>query len=497
MSRLVSLVTDAFHTPESTAYRWTQGVVWAAIALSILLIGLELWMGGRSEVAWVSAVDQYVLVFFVIEITLRVATFRPPMVDFMGHRGVVRWRDHLWGRVRYLLQPLNLIDLLATLALVPALRGLRALRLLRLLRSRTLFRYSNPFEGLVAAFSQNGVLYAFAFTLLAAGVGLGGLSIWLVEQDTIENPADGIWWALVTITTVGYGDITPATRVGQVLAGVLMVFGMFMLALFAGIVGTTMLSAVLSIREETFRMSSYVNHLIICGYTDGAQLLLDAVEADLGTHDVVIFAEGERPPTLPPRFLWVSGDPTKDSELAKARMGYAGAVIVVGSRDVSPQQADASTILTIFTIRSYLRRHKATPERARSLYVVAEILDAENVEHAKAAGSDEVIETTRLGFSLLAHAVSQPGTASAMSRVASPEANSLWVLPAPPSLPLPMSFADVVSTCKSELDILVIGYRASADDLEEVNPPARHTVPAGVELLYLARSPLQVSRSRP
>ena len=112
---------------------------------------------------------------------------------------------------------------------------------------------------------------------------------------------------------------------------------------------------------------------------------------------------------VPHQFTWVSGDPTKESELDKVRLDHASAAIIVGSRDMIPQQADAITILTAFTIRRYLRQKDSHGHRVRPLYIVAEVLDAENVDHARTAGADEVIETNRLGFSLLAHAIVMPG----------------------------------------------------------------------------------------
>ena len=109
-------------------------------------------------------------------------------------------------------------------------------------------------------------------------------------------------------------------------------------------------------------------------------------------------------------------------------MLYARAVVLVGSRSELPPQADASTILMAFTIRRYLKRHASQVQnRARPLYVVAEILDAENEEHARTAGADEVIQTTRMGYSLLAHAVEVPGTATLVGELADVSGNSVYV----------------------------------------------------------------------
>ena len=67
----------------------------------------------------------------------------------------------------------------------------------------------------------------------------------------------------------------------------------------------------------------------------------------------------------------------------------ASAVVIIGSRALLPQQADANTILTAFTVRRYLSQQTGHQERKRALYVIAEVLDEENVEHARTAGVDE------------------------------------------------------------------------------------------------------------
>jgi len=162
---------------------------------------------GELEMQWafqLRVLDRVVLVVFIVELILRVLSFRPRAVAFFERSPQARLRAQLTGRLMYLLQPLNLVDLLTVLALVPALRGLRALRLLRLLRSERLFRYSQPFLGVQRAIRDNMLLYVAALGWLMMMSCIGGLSIWLVEGDTnegIHSIFDGLWWALVTITT--------------------------------------------------------------------------------------------------------------------------------------------------------------------------------------------------------------------------------------------------------------------------------------------------------
>lgn len=500
--RMRRAVHAAFHRPGTAAYRWTQGTVWTLIGVSVALFGVELLLVERPgwSAGWGGAVrrviataDVVILWLFAAEIVLRVASFRPPAVDFFHHTRAGHIATHLTGRLRYCLRPLMLVDILTVAALVPELRGLRAVRLLRLLRTPRMFRYSQPFQGLARAFAENGLLFAFAFSLLGTAVLLGGTSLYLVERTAnpaLQSLADGLWWALVTITTVGFGDISPVTTVGRAVGAVMMVTGMFSLALFAGIVGHTLLHAVLGIREEQFRMSNYIDHVIVCGYDAGARLLLDVVlnEIDPDEHPLVIFAEGDRPADLPAQVLWVSGDPTKESELGKLRLSHAAAVVLAGSRTVTPQQADARTILTAFTLRSYLARHEVENRRRRPLYVVAEILDSENVAHARTAGADEVIETNRLGYSLVAHAIAIPGTGSIVSRVAATGAQSIWVGQSPGDGERPDRFGDLARSLKADHGVLLLGLR-SPDGTDRINPPDDAPVAPGDALIYLAEKP--------
>ena len=204
---------------------------------------------------WVA--DRVLLAAFTVEYALRILSYKPPAFEVFHAGRFVRLRAHVSSRLRFAMRPMIMIDLLAVLAFFPELRGLRALRLLRVLRSLKLFRYANPFASIFHAFEENSLLFMFCFTVMTAETMIGGISIFLLERadnGAINSVLDGVWWALVTITTVGFGDITPVTTLGRIIGGALMVAGMFTLALFAGSVGSSLLNAMLSIRKEQFRM---------------------------------------------------------------------------------------------------------------------------------------------------------------------------------------------------------------------------------------------------
>ncbi|MCO4771839.1 MAG: ion transporter [Deltaproteobacteria bacterium] len=486
-------VRDAFHAPKTRVYSVVQGLIWALIGFSILWIVVDALLPSDHGFRPVlQVVDSIILVIFGAEWILRVGSYRPPSTQVFRLPPLSRLRVIGWSRVRFALRPMQLIDLAAVLAVFPGLRGLRALRLLRLLRTAPAFRYANPFTALISAAESNGLLFTFAFSVLGVETILGGITLWLVEGPANPdlNIGDGLWWALVTITTVGYGDISPATGLGRVVGGFLMVGGMFTLAFFAGIIGQSLVTALLKIREEQFRMSEYANHIVVCGWDATTHLLLDAIriELDLDETRVVLFDTHDRPANLPPDFLWVQGDPTKQSELDKVRMTAASAVIVTGERTARPQESDAKTILTVFTIRSYLDHHAdAVKHRREQLYIVAEILDRENVDHARTAGANEVVETRRLGSSMLAHATRFHGAADVMSKVLLAGAHNIYIGRLPENVDI---YHDVLRNIgPNNPGVLCMGLRL-ADGEDLINPPKKTPVPAGASLIYLAESPV-------
>ena len=480
-----------FHDSESRGYRFFSIFVWIMILLSLLVSIVEFSLGSDHSLKGVLLVfDRIVLWFFTVELLFRVVTYEPPALSFFKQSGWRHSATQLSGRLIYCLTPLMIIDFLTVVSLFPALRGLRALRILRLFRTTRVFSYSRPFRGWVRALNDHYLLFAISFSILGSWTLMGGVSIYLIEGDfnsKINSISDGLWWAIVTLTTVGYGDMSPVTTLGRIVGGILMVAGMFILALFAGVVGRTLLQTFLSVSQEQFRMTHRLGHIVVCGYEPGARMLLDSIEEEFGNQeqDVVIFADGERHTGISPFFSWLSGDPTKESELAKVRLPYASAVVLVGSRKVQPQHADATTILTAFTIRSYMGKQLLVKKRKKPLYLVAEILDAENVGHAMAAGVDEVIETTRLGFSLLAHAITMPGTAEVVSRVAGFGANSLYVGRVPETLEMPMSFGALANRIKADFGALLMGV-CGPNGVYQINPEEDVVITGEQQLVYLS-----------
>ena len=157
---------------------------------------------------------------------------------------VPRFAHPFKGRIRFILSPMALVDLVAILpSLIPGgtldLRFVRAIRLLRLSRVLKIARYSQSLQTLrnvLRAKREELGVTAFAGLLLLACAACG---MYFAEHDAQPKTFSSIpataWWGVVTLTTVGYGDMYPVTPLGKALASVIAVLGIGLFALPAGI----------------------------------------------------------------------------------------------------------------------------------------------------------------------------------------------------------------------------------------------------------------------
>jgi voltage-gated potassium channel len=156
-----------------------------------------------------------------------------------------RYRNPAIGRLRYAVTPMAVIDLLAiapTLLQIFLGLDLRLLRLLRLLRVLKLTRYSASLDLLVAVFKEEARAFGAVLAILAVTLVLVAGVMQVVEHEAqpqaFGSIPDAMWWTIVTLTTLGYGDVVPHTTLGKVIGGFVAVIGVGILALLAGLLSS-------------------------------------------------------------------------------------------------------------------------------------------------------------------------------------------------------------------------------------------------------------------
>ena len=207
----------------STAY---DLFMMAAIIVSLVPLGF------KTETAPLRVMDKACVVIFVIDYLLRWLT-----ADFkFDQKSAVSF-------FRYPVSFMAVIDLLSILPSVTVLnkgfkvlRVLRMLRALRVLRVMKFARYSKSVRIIVNVFKKSKEPLLAVGTLATVYVIVSALIIINVEPDSFRNFFDALYWATVSLTTMGYGDIYPVTTIGRLVTMISSVFGIAIVALPAGII---------------------------------------------------------------------------------------------------------------------------------------------------------------------------------------------------------------------------------------------------------------------
>ena len=176
------------------------------------------------------------------------------------------------ARIRYMLSPIALVDLVAILPFYLSLyltMDLRFLRVLRLLRLFKLTRYSPALGALLDVVQKeaDALLAAIVVLLMMLVISAGG--IYFLENElqpeTFGSMPDSMWWAIVTLTTVGYGDVIPVTTLGKLFAGLIGLIGIGMIALPAAILASGFAE---NIRERKQKYNQYAMTFLKDGVLD-------------------------------------------------------------------------------------------------------------------------------------------------------------------------------------------------------------------------------------
>ena len=185
---------------------------------------------------WMLAIEWVCVAVFIADYICRWVT-----ADLVLKKGGVSF-------LLYPLTPMAIIDLLSILpvfvALNPAFRTLRVLRLLRALRAFRLVRYSKGANAIAAAFNRQKSALGVVVALAIGYVFVSALVIFNVEPDTFPSFFEAVYWAVVSLTTVGYGDLYPTTEIGRGVAMLSAFVGIAIVALPAGIITAGLLDEI-------------------------------------------------------------------------------------------------------------------------------------------------------------------------------------------------------------------------------------------------------------
>jgi voltage-gated potassium channel len=264
----------------------------------------------------------------------------------------------------------------------------------------------------------------------------GAVSLYLLERNvnkTVDSLGDALYWAIISMTTTGYGDIIPSTPAGRVVAIIVVLSGLVLLSIVTATVASVFVAK--KIREgKGLETITSKGHVVLCGWNNNAEEAVEGLFRSRPAKKLLLVLVNELPEeemeSLKYKFQdhdlrFLRGDFTREDVLARANITQAQSAILLAdtSGQHSLEKADERTILGTLAIKSM----------APEVKTCAELLNRENKEHLRRANVDEIIVRGEHIGNLLAGATISPGLPRVISSLLSPEEeNNLWKVPIPP-----------------------------------------------------------------
>ncbi len=444
---------------------------WTSIFIIVLSVGLLFWemsLEHNHSVSWMSAhranlsilnwIDLGVTIFFIVELAFKLM-LAPKKWFFIKN---------------------SVVDILAVLPIFRVFRLARTARLLRIVR---LFRTVRAGKILRSDLVKEKTHVFFRtentamLTYLFMSVIFGTVGIMVFEKGANESfvtLGDGLWWCIVTITTVGYGDMFPITVGGKLVAVSIMFVGLSFYAMLTGAISTVLIERAQQIGDRAMDLTILEEHIVICGWNDD---IFDVLETLMCTtnRNILIIAENPKQEIASPRVMILNGNPSNKTVLETGQISQAFSAIILSERQDghSSKDSDANSILVALAIKI------SNP----SLHITIELQDPNNIEHASNAGATDFITATAYQGALLAQSASSPGVAKIFARIFIDPQTYMEKVDVPSEL-IGQNYLSLVNHCVQTRLGAVLGL--SQFDQILLSPPPDTIIQASHQVLMLS-----------
>ncbi|MFQ5630302.1 MAG: potassium channel family protein [bacterium] len=285
-----------------------------------------------------------------------------------------------------------------------------------------------------------------------------------------------VWWSIVTVTTVGYGDISPETAGGKVVASIIMFLGIGIIGTFTATIAGIFVEKKL---KEDRGMSSYnfENHIILCEWNNRAREILNELRMDARCAEtpIVLIANIEMKPVTDDYLFFIQGA-VNEENLNRANVHKAKTVLILGKDNLDDNARDAQSVLSTLAVESM----------NREAYTIVELVDEKNVRHCERANADEIIVGAEFSSKLISRAALDHGISKVISELLSSKiGNDLNMLTLEPMM-VGKNFMEVFTEMKKNANVIVLAVQKKQGGRVVSNPPADHKMEAGDQLIVIS-----------
>jgi voltage-gated potassium channel len=277
-------------------------------------------------------------------------------------------------------------------------------------------------------------------------------------NDAIKSLWDTLWYTIVTLTTVGYGDKYPITVGGKILGIVMMVLGVASVGIVTGRIASFLVDKQIKARGGMIVMDKKKGHFVICGWKPELETIIEkilTIDPDLKPSDLVLINDAN-PQEIDhirslPRYKmvkFIKGDYIDEKVLQRANIRDANRVLILAdsSKNFSMQEVDSRTVMSAISINNM----------NKNLYMCAELIDEKFVKYLKVANCDEIILTREYSRELLANAASASGISHIAAELLNPIKRGLMTVQFKSSF-VGKPFKDLQEHYRHETGDIVIG----------------------------------------
>lgn len=309
------------------------------------------------------------------------------------------------------------------------------------------------------------LLYAIFILILSSAY----LVYYLEPREEYAGYFDALWWAIVTSTTVGYGDTFPTTVAGKVVAIILMIFGIGLLGALAAKTADLIIT-LRKRKEKGLLKSNFENHIIICGWCKKTKDIIEKLNSVDKKKDIVLVADKNVNP-LEEKYedvLFVSGKVEDRNTLIKAGVKKASVAIILNT-----DNNDATTVLSALNVEAI----------NNDIYSIAELSDKDNKVHMENADVDEIIVNNDISTKMLIRSAVYNGISGIIDELIDNEYGTEIYYKKPEKKDLDNNYIDILKKYKEDHDFNIIGIKRDNDIL--LNPNKEEKIINDDELIYL------------
>ncbi len=297
-------------------------------------------------------------------------------------------------KLKYMFTPSAIVDLLAIL---PAYRPLRILRIFILFRVFKLLRYTKSINQFIDVLVTKKFELLTLLFLLFFIVSISGIAIYVLEADInphIHTLFDGLYWAIVTISTVGYGDISPVTDIGRSISMLIIISGIAMISFVTSVLVSAFSERLSELKEHRIvdQMNKSTSFMIVCGYGQMAKMFFRQQRREIGAYVIMDTDATRVEAAKKDGYIAIHDDASSHKTLSRFDAQYCQITILCLT------SSDVENIYITLNAKSISRHIK----------VIARVNNPETVNKFTYAGADELLLPNFVANTMIYTAITQP-----------------------------------------------------------------------------------------